>query len=331
MSAARASGMLVAVLLDLLRLGLGVALLLAGAYVLLRGSIAIALGFGISRVVIGATIVAFGTSAPELVVTITAGLRGSSEVAFGNVLGSNVANVLLVLGLAAVINPTLVHTRLIRWEIPVLLGATAATVLFALGGGLSRIEGVAMLAALAAFVYVSPRLFPEVAEAAEAEEASHPPPARMSGRRLATDAALILGGLVALAVGADQIVAAATSMAKQFGVSEFVVGVLIVAVGTSLPEIATSILAAFKNEHEIAVANVVGSNIFNLLGVAGAAAVVTGLPAPGVLYQFEFPVLLLSAAVLVPLAWPRYRIPRREGAALLVAYAAFVAVTVLRG
>ncbi len=315
-------------LLDLIRIAIGTVALLGGAYVLLRGAVGIALTFGISRVVIGATIVAFGTSAPELVVTVTAGIRGSSGVALGNVLGSNVANVFLVLGLAAVINPMLVHVRLIRWEIPVLLGATAATLIFAANGLLSRIDGAIMLAGLAAFTILSPRLFPETAAAAEAEAdlPSDEPPGG-----LMTQAMMVIAGLVALAVGADQIVNGATSIAESVGVSEFVIGVLIVAVGTSLPEIATSVVAAIRREHEIAVANVVGSNIFNLLSVLGAGAVITQVPVPGILYRFEMPALIVSSVILVPLVWPRYRVSRLAGALLLAGYATFVVVTLVRG
>ncbi|MEX2031856.1 MAG: calcium/sodium antiporter [Dehalococcoidia bacterium] len=315
-------------LLDLLRLVVGTVLLLGGAYFLVRGSVAVALRLGVSRVVVGATVVAFGTSMPELLVTVTAGLQGSTGVALGNVLGSNVANVMLVLGLAAVINPMIVHARLIRWEIPVLLAATAATVLIAVDGHLSRVDGILLLAGLAAFTILSPRLFPETAAAAEAEAEQPDGPPRGG---VPAEVAMILGGLVGLAFGADLIVRGASSIAATVGVSEFVVGILVVAVGTSLPEMATSMMAAFKNEHEIAVANIVGSNVFNLLAVLGGGALIAQIEVPGSVYAFEFPALIVSSLILVPLVWPRYRVSRPMGALLLVGYATFVGITLVRG
>jgi len=314
------------VLLDFIFLLIGTVFLLAGAYVLVQGSVGLALRLGISRVVVGATVVAFGTSAPELLVTLTAEIRGSTGVAVGNVLGSNVANVFLVLGLASVINPMIVHARLIRWEIPVLLLATAATLLFAVNGVLGRVEGIVMLLMLSAFIVISPRLFPETAAAAEAEVGDEP-----AANNLLMQIGMVLLGLVGLAGGADLIVRGASSIATSIGMSEFVVGVLIVAVGTSLPEIATSVLAAIRKEHEIAVANVVGSNIFNLLAVFGASSAITTLPMQGVLYQFELPMLAFSSLILVPLVWPRYRVSRAMGVLLLLGYVAFALATVLRG
>lgn len=315
-------------LLDLVQLLIGTLALLGGAYILLRGAVGLAVRFGISRVVIGATIVAFGTSLPELLVTVTAEIRGSSGVGLGNVLGSNVANVFLVLGMAALINPMSVHRRLIRWEIPVLFAATLVTVLLAANGLLSRLGGALMFAGLVAFTVVSVRLFPEAAHEAE-DEVEIPADAAPGG--VMTEVAFVVAGLAALALGADQIVNGATGIAERVGVSEFVIGVLVVAVGTSLPEIATSAVAAFRNEHDIAVANVVGSNIFNLLSVLGLGALIAEIPVDGALYRFEIPAVILSTAILVPLVWPRYHVGRGGGALLLAGYAAFVAVTLLRG
>lgn len=317
------------VLLNLVILIVGVAVLLGGAYVLLRGATTIAVAAGISPVIIGATVVAFGTSAPELVVTIAAGLRGISGVAVGNVVGSNIANVFLVLGLTAIISPISVHRRLIRWEIPVLAVATVLTVIFSVGGVLSRIEGALMLSGLAAFLVVSPRLFPEIGEEIEADVAV---PVRVPRRRHVLIAvAFVLAGLATLAVSAEVIVRSASDLALEVGISEFVVGVVVVAVGTSLPELVTSGMAAFKNEHDLAVGNIVGSNIFNLLGVAGAGAAVSGLAIDNSLFQFEIPMMMLSSAILVPLVLPRSRIGRHAGVGLVALYVATVAFTIVRG
>ncbi len=316
-------------LVDILLLIVGVAVLLVGAWVLLRGATTIAVAAGISPVIIGATVVAFGTSAPELVVTIAAGLRGASGVAVGNVVGSNIANVFLVLGLTAAISPISVHRRLIRWEIPVLLGATVLTLVFAIGGSLSRIEGAIMLVSLAVFVGISPRLFPEIG--AEIEADVDVPVVAPRRKHILEAIGFVLAGLVALAVSAEVIVGAASDLALEVGISEFVVGVVIVAVGTSLPELVTSGMAALKKEHDLAVGNVIGSNIFNLLAVAGAGAVVSGIPIDGDLFQFELPIMVLSSLILVPLVLPRYHIGRRTGLGLVALYVASVVITILRG
>ena len=315
--------------LDLLLLVVGVLVLLVGAYVLLRGATTLALFFGISPVVIGATVVAFGTSAPELVVTVASGLRGVSDLGLGTVVGSNIANVFLVLGLTALISPIAVHQRLIRWEVPVLLVATLVTLVFALGGGLNRVEGLAMLAILAAFLIISPRLFPEILSETEAEVGTVRPVA--TPRLTLIAVGFVILGLAGLSGGSEMVVRSASDLATSVGVGEFVIGVIIVAVGTSLPEVVTSALAAFRGEHDIAVGNIVGSNIFNLLGVAAAGAVVSGLPVGASLFRFELPVMVLSSLILLPLIWPRPHIGRVAGMALILTYAAIVAITVVRG
>ncbi|MDA1010509.1 MAG: calcium/sodium antiporter [Chloroflexi bacterium] len=316
-------------LLNLLVLLAGVAVLLGGAYVLLRGATTLAIFFGISPVVIGATVVAFGTSAPELVVTVASGLRGVSDLGLGTVVGSNIANVFLVLGLTALVSPIAVHQRLIRWEVPVLLVATLVTVAFALGGGLTRWEGVAMLSGLIAFLVLSPRLFPEVLAETEAEVGEVMPTVT---RRIFLLACLfVVVGLAALMLGSELVVRSASDIAVSAGVSTFLIGVIVVAVGTSLPEVVTSMLAAFRGEHDIATGNIVGSNIFNLLGVAGPGAIISGISVDDALFQFELPVMMLSSVILLPLIWPRAHIGRYAGTALICGYAAIVVLSVMRG
>lgn len=309
----------------------GIAIVLAGAWLLVRSAVRIALSFGLSRVLIGATVVAFGTSAPEFVVSLVAGVQGASGVAVGNILGSNVANTALVLGIAAVINPLNVNRRLIRWEIPVLVAATAAMLLAGASGAISAIEGGLMFLGLIAFVVLSPFLFPETgAEAAEGAGEAASDGADRSGRALAIDGALLAGGIGALALGAQWSVDGATGVAERLGVSDVVIGVTVIAVGTSLPEVVTSVVAAFKNEHDIAVANVVGSNIFNLFGVIGLTGVVAGIEVDSALYEMEMPALALSTLILVPLAYPRFRIGRARGVMLLALYVAFMLAIVAR-
>ena len=330
--------MLGRVFLDLIRIAVGLAILLVGAWLTVRSATRLASSFGISPIIIGATVVAFGTSAPEFVVSLLAATRDSSGLAIGNVLGSNVANVALVLGASALVRPMTVHWRLLRWEIPVLAGATLAMLLFAANGRIGHIEGAVMFLGLVAFIVISPRVWPEAAAApvtagdgdgdGDAPEAS--PALEHDGTARALDGGLLLLGLAALTLGADTAVRAAVNVAEQAGISETAIGATIVATGTSLPEVATSVVAAFRRQHEIAVANVVGSNIFNLLGVIGLTAGLIPLSVDLDLYQFEMPALALSTMVLLPLAWPRYRIGRPEGALLLAGYVTFVAVVLLR-
>jgi cation:H+ antiporter len=304
----------------------GVALLLGGAWQLVRSAVALSLMWGVSRVVVGATVVAFGTSAPEFVVTLVAAVRGQPDIALGNVIGSNVANVALALGIAASIRPLRVDLRMLRWELPVLGAATLALLLFAANGVVGHAEGACMVAGLIAFVVLSPRLFPELAAAAESDVRPAAPPARNSGL-VAREVALAIAGLAALAIGANFAVAGGADLATRAGMSQLAIGVAIVAAGTSLPEFATSIVAAARGEHEIAVANVVGSNIFNLLGVIGMTALIAGLPVRHELYHFALPSLAASSFVVYALAWPRARVGRAEGALLIGAYALFIMAT----
>ena len=317
-------------LFDLTRISVGLVVLLIGAWLTVRSATALATSFGMSRVLIGATVIAFGTSAPEFVVSLFAATRDASELAVGNVLGSNVANVTLVLGASAVVGPLSVHWRLLRWEIPVLAGATVATLLFAANGNVNRLEGLALFAGLIAFVVISPRLWRETSDAAAAE-VNDTGARRLVGRRARViEGARLVGGLAALTLGAKVAVSGAISVAERAGWSETAIGATIVATGTSLPEVATSVVAAFRGEHEIAVANIIGSNIFNLLGVIGLTSALVSLDVNQDLYQFEMLALALSTAVLLPLAWPRARIGRVAGAVLLAMYVTFVAVVLVR-
>ena len=318
-------------MIDLLLMTGGLIVLLAGAWQLVHSAVAISLMFGLSRVVVGATVVAFGTSAPEFVISLTAAVEGSSGLALGNVLGSNVANVALVLGSAALVAPLIVDTRLVRWEIPVLVAATAAVLLFGANGSIGRFEGgLLFLGGLLGFIVASLLLAPEPSVIEGDEEVEEQPP--RTARALAIAGVLLLVGLTALAVGAATAVEGAKGIAERVGMSELAVGVSIVAVGTSLPEVATSLVAAWRREHDIAVASVVGSNIFNLLGVVGATALVTPLTVDRSLYGFELPALALSSLILVPLVlwWSRHLVDRREGALLVSLYVGFLFVVLTR-
>lgn len=321
-------------IIDLLLIASGLIVLLVGSWQVVRSAVTIALTFGLSRVVVGATVVAFGTSAPEFVISLTAAAGGSSGLAFGNVLGSNVANVALVLGSAALVAPLVVNTRLVQWEIPVLIAATALVLLFGANGTISRFEGgLLFLGGLTGFLLASLLILPAptvIGADGDDQEVEQKPP--RTARALSIAGGLLLVGLTALAVGAATAVEGATGIAERIGMSELAVGVSIVAVGTSLPEVATSLMAAMRREHDIAVAAVVGSNIFNLLGVLGATALITPLTLEGSLYEFEMPALALSSLILVPLVlwWSRHLVDRREGALLLSLYIGFLLVMVAR-
>lgn len=313
-------------MIDAVLLATGLVVLLGGAWLVVRAAVRLAVHFGLSRVLVGATIVAFGTSAPEFVVNLLAAAEDSPGLAIGNIVGSNVANVALVLGIGAMISPIAVHARLLRWEIPVLVAATAAMLLVAADGGVSRFEGAALFVGLIAFVVLSVRR-PEAA-AALGEEVGGAVAPRISP---AAELSLLVAGLAALTGGADLLVRGATGLAEAAGLSDVAIGAFVVALGTSLPEVATTAVAAFRREHEIAVANVVGSNIFNVLGVIGLTSVLIPLDIDRGLFEFEMLALALSTVVLIPLARNFRRIGRPQGVVLLAAYVAFVVVVLVRG
>jgi len=310
---------------DLLLFAAGVALLVVGAEALVRGASALACSLRISPLVVGLTVVAFGTSSPELAVTVGAALEGRADIAVGNVVGSNIANVLLILGLSALLAPLVVTMAVVRREVPVMIGASALFAAVALDGVLGRAEAallVVLLVAYTVFLIWQARAQPESASAVRA-------PARPASRP--RQAAFVLAGLLFLAFGAHWLVEAASAIARALGVSELVIGLTVVALGTSLPEIATSLAAALRGARDIAVGNVLGSNVFNLLGCLGAAGLVApgGLSlAPAVLH-FDLWVMLAAAFACLPVFATGHRVARWEGAVLLgyfVAYLAYLAL-----
>ena len=308
--------------------GLGV--LLAGAWLLVRSASRLAMGFGLSPVIVVATVVAFGTSAPEFVVGLVAGIQDRGDLAVGSVFGSNITNVALVLGIAAVIRPMDVHPRLLRWEMPVLLAATVVVAALGLTGTIGHATGALLFVALIAFVGLSLWLQPNAAETLAADHV--PAPAgKLTRREMAEQSALLVLGVGGLALGSELAVNGATGIAGRAGISEVAIGVTVVAIGTSMPEIVTTAVAALRGNHDIALGNVVGSNVFNLLGVLGLTGAVATLPIDSALYRFEVPALALSTVVLFALSWSDTRLNRWEGAVLLAAYVALVATVLARG
>lgn len=312
----------------------GLVILVVGADVLVRGASRLAAMVGVSPLVVGLTVVAFGTSAPELAVSVGGALSGAGGLAVGNAVGSNVFNVLAILGAAALVSPLVVHQRLVRIDVPLVVGVTALVWLLAADGRLARLEGVALVAGLAAYTvwsyHASRREPPEVSdEYAEAFGA----PAESVRRRWPLALLAVVGGVAALVLGARLLVSGATALAGAVGVSDLIIGLTVVAAGTSLPELATSLMAVRRGERDIAVGNVVGSNLFNLLGVLGAAALVapTGLPVSSAVLQTDLPVALLAMTVALPVLATGLALVRWEGALLLVGYGGYLVTLVFVG
>lgn len=312
----------------------GLVLLVLGANSLVRGASRLALSFGISPLVVGLTIVAFGTSAPEMAVSVGAVLDGKTDIAIGNVVGSNIFNVLFILGISALIAPLVVHIQLIRQEVPIMLGASLLLLALGLDGRLSVVDGgllFALLLAYTGFLIVQSRRETQAAQDEFAQELQ-PAQAGAWDSHWAVQLGLIVAGLAALVYGSDLLVQASVNFAKALGVSDVVIGLTIVAAGTSMPEVATSLAAALKGERDIAVGNVVGSSTFNILGCLGLSGLVSGeaglLMAPSVL-AFDIWVMLAVALACLPVFMTGREIARWEGGVFLAYYAAYVAYLIL--
>jgi cation:H+ antiporter len=326
----------------LLLLAGGLAALIVGAHLLVRGAGKLALGFGISPLVVGLTVVAYGTSSPEMAVSVQSALSGQVDIALGNVVGSNIFNVLFILGVSALLSPLVVSLQVVRQEVPLMIGASVLLLAVTVDGGLSRAEGALFVAGLAAYtaflVFQSRRETRARAAApgvpglaADASPAGAPPPRAAWDDRLPGQLLLIAVGLLLLVLGSNWLVEAAVSLARRFGVSELVIGLTIIAAGTSLPEVATSVLATLRGERDIAVGNVVGSNTFNILGVLGFSATVAPmeLPVAPSLAAFDMPVMLAVAVACLPVFFTGRTIARWEGAVFLGYYVAYAAYLIL--
>lgn len=312
----------------------GLVALVAGAELLVRGASKLALSFGISPLVVGLTIVAFGTSAPEVAVSVGAVLGGRTDIAIGNVVGSNIFNVLFILGLSAVITPLVVNIQLIRQEVPIMVGASLLLLALTLDGGLSMLESALLFGLLLAYTVFLVRQSRAETQAAQDEFAAEAKPAAPGAwdSRLPVQLALIAAGLGLLVLGSQWLVDAAVVFAKALGVSDLVIGLTIVAAGTSMPEVATSITAAIKGERDIAVGNVVGSNTFNILGCLGVSGLFTGsggLVMSPALLNFDIWVMIAVALACLPVFLTGREIARWEGAVFLGYYAAYVAYLIL--
>lgn len=299
----------------------GLVLLYFGAEGLVRGSSSLALRLGLSPLVVGLTVVAFGTSSPELMVSLRAALAGQSDISVGNVVGSNICNIGLILGLCALITPVATSSQIVRIDIPIMLGITALSLVLMADGNIGRTEGIIFVFILV--VYVTFSIYLARRQPADALGAEFGEEVKISKRGLAIDIAMVIGGLALLVFGARFLVDGAIIIARTYGWSEALIGLTIVAIGTSLPELATSLLAAIKKESDIAVGNIVGSNIFNLVGIFGVTAIVHPLRATGI-SGVDLGVMAGFSLLLWPMAYYQQRITRTEGAMLLLGYFAYV-------
>ncbi|HMO06435.1 MAG TPA: calcium/sodium antiporter [Paracoccaceae bacterium] len=318
-------------LFDLLWAAAGLGLLVVAGDALVRGAVNLALRLGIPALIVGLTVVAFGTSAPELLVSIQAALADQDGIALGNVVGSNIANILLVLGLPALIGTIHSSYLELRRDYLTMIGATLLFLAVAWDGVLSRIDALVLLAGLALMLGDNIRSARRHrAEAAAAngagEDELEGADAGMPGWKIA---AFLVAGLIGLPIGADLLVDASVNIARAFGVSETVIGLTLVAVGTSLPELATSIAAAVRGKADVALGNVIGSNVFNLLAILGIASLVDTLAVPAEILSYDAWVMLGVSLLLVPFVFLRQDITRIVGVGLTAAYAAYAASLVM--
>ncbi len=318
----------------LIMLVAGLALLVVGAELLVRGASRLAIAVGISPLVVGLTVVAFGTSAPELSVSVQSAFAGQADLAVGNVVGSNIFNVLFILGLSALVTPLVVADQLVRLDVPLMIAASVVLVLLALDGMIGRVEGVLLFVAIIAYTVFLIRQSrrasgsgpsPPIGAPADGPSA---PPGKTSWLR---NVLLIGAGLAALVLGSRWLVNGAVTIAETLGVSELVIGLTIVAAGTSLPEVATSLTASIRGERDIAVGNVLGSNIFNILAVLGVSAMVApdGIEVARSVVTFDMLVMLAVAVACLPIFFSGHRIDRWEGGIFLAYYVAYTAYLVI--
>ena len=310
----------------------GLIALVLGAELLVRGASKLALSFGISPLVVGLTVVAFGTSSPELAVSVQSAWTGRVDIALGNVVGSNIFNILFILGVSALITPLVVHRQLVRQEVPLLVGVSLLLWVLASDGGIGRVDGLIFVALLVGYTVLVIRQSRR--DTAADQETNGEAPLldeQACDRHWGVQLLLVVAGLVLLVLGSDWLVDAAVTLARQLGMSELIVGLTIVAIGTSLPEVATSVMAALRGERDIAVGNVVGSCIFNILAVLGISASIApgALLVPPSMPVFDLPVMVAVTVACLPVFFTGHRIARWEGGLFLAYYMAYTAYLIL--
>ena len=301
----------------------GVGVLFFGAEWLVRGSSRLAASLGVSPIVVGLTVVSMGTSAPELVISVVASLGGNPDLAIGNVMGSNLANVGLVLGISAILRPLHVSARVVTREVPVMILITAALLPLIWNHHIGRLEGVLLLTMLVCYLsFVLRTAKEDDPEAPDEYEVPADEAVGLTSRTIVRDIVFIFLGVVGLLLGAFAIRESAVLLAQAMGISELVIGLTLVSIGTSLPELATCAVAALRQEADIAVGNILGSNVFNIAGVLGVTAIVAPLQISPDVLRFHFPAVMFITILMVPIVRMRLVIRRREGVVLLCAYLA---------
>jgi cation:H+ antiporter len=304
-------------------LGLGLIALYFGAEALVKGGAGLALRLGLTPLVIGLTVIAFGTSSPEMVVSVQAAHGGNGAISIGNVVGSNICNIALILGLCALISPLRADLQIIRREVPIMIAVAVLAVVILADGHIARWEGALLLAGLVVYTVVTVRQArAATAASAEAEKGFAEELGQGKPLGLGLSILAVVGGLAVLVLGSHLFVEGAVSLASKWGMSQIAIGLTIVAVGTSLPELATSLVAAIKRQGDVAIGNIVGSNIFNVLGILGVAALVKPLDAPE-LSWVDMGMMVAVSVALLPVVRSGSRISRLEGGLMLAVYAGY--------
>lgn len=303
----------------------GIVMLYFGANWFVNGAVTIAKKFRISQIVIGLTIVAFGTSSPELAVNVSAALDGISDVVMGNIVGSNILNIGLIIGISAIIRPLIVHKATIRKEVPIMIGIAAVLILMSIDGHLTLLDGIILFIGILIFTIVSYKMTKK--EDSDIEEI--PTGLKLEKSNVVPRSILLLGvGLTLLTIGAFLTLDNAVSIAKTIGISERIIGLTLVAIGTSLPELTTSIIAAKKGHFDLSVGNIVGSNIFNILAILGISAILIDISITESMF-LDYYVMLAFSLVLIPIMRTGFVISRMEGIFLIAGYLAYVVFLML--
>ncbi len=305
---------------------LGLAVLTAGAEILVRSASALALAVRISPLVIGLTVVAYGTSTPELVVSVQSSLLGQPDIALGNVVGSNIFNILFILGVSALIIPLRVSQQLIRFDVPLMISLSILTAVLAIDGRIGRLDGVLLFVGLVAYtIWAVVKSRNETAKIKGEYAAEYSARKSVLAGRTVLNIVFVVVGLVLLVMGSHWFTDSAISIARQLGFSELVIGLTIVAAGTSLPEVATSVIAAFRGQRDIAVGNVVGSNIFNIMGVLGLSSIVSGegVAVSETALYLDIPVMIAVAFACMPIFFTQNIIARWEGGLFFLYFLAY--------
>jgi cation:H+ antiporter len=321
-------------ILDVLLFLLGLLILYYGAEWLIRGASGIALEYGIRPVVVGLTIVALGTSMPEFLVNFIAALGGEHHLALGNIIGSNISNIALILGASAIVLPVAVAPQILRKEYPMMLGAMVVFYVISLDGTISRTDGIFLVSCLAGFIgYLlydaqNNATAQSMIDEMDVDDDDDIDPSSPTDTTLRKTAFLV-GGTVGLALGAHFMVDSAVDIARSLGISQIIIGLTIVAIGTSLPELAASMVGAIKSEADLSVGNILGSNLLNVLFVVGTVSIMSPLDVEPSTLTIHFPVMLGICVMLLPIAWTRFEITRLEGGVLLATFLSYMTYIVV--